>query len=276
MSKLILLTGATGFIGRQILGALLARQCQVRIVARSPRPELESQPGIESVRVTPDLFDADSDWLADLLLGVDTVIHAAWFVEPGKYLDATDNFHCLEGTMAMARAAARQGVSKFVGLGTCFEYALGDQYLDTNSPLQPSTLYAAAKASLFMILANWFGLQDIAFAWCRLFYLYGEGEDPRRFVAYLRRQLEHGEPALLSEGNQVRDFMDVRDAGEKIARVALEDFQGPLNICTGQGDTIRNLALNIAREYGREDLLQFGARPDNSLDPASLVGNPSL
>lgn len=276
MSKLILLTGATGFVGRQILTALLAQQCRVRLVTRSRQKELEDCPGVESVLVTRDLFAEESHWWGSALQDVDTVIHAAWYVEPGKYLEAPENIHCMEGTLAMAIVAAQQGISKFVGLGTCFEYSLGDEILETHTALQPTTLYAAAKASLYMMLSNWFKLQNITFAWCRLFYLYGEGEDSRRFVAYLRHQLDKGEPAQLSEGKQVRDFLDVRLAGESIARAALENFSGPLNICSGEGVTIRELARNIAREYGREDLLQFGKRPDNSLDPARVVGRPSL
>jgi len=50
-------------------------------------------------------------------------------------------------------------------------------------------------------------------AWCRLFYLHGEGEDARRLVPYLRAKLIAGEPAELTSGKQIRDYLDVRDAG---------------------------------------------------------------
>ena len=78
--------------------------------------------------------------------------------------------------------------------------------------------------------------QGIEFAWCRLFYLYGEGEDERRLVPYLRAKLRAGEPAELTSGEQIRDYLDVRDAGRMIVEAALGTVQGPVNICSGMPD----------------------------------------
>ena len=112
----------------------------------------------------------------------------------------------------------------------------------------------------------------IEFVWCRLFYLYGEGEDERRLVPYLRSKLKAGEPAELSSGTQIRDFLDVCEAGRMIVEAALGTVQGPVNICSGAGVTVRALAEQIADEYGRRDLLRFGVRPDNLVDPPVVVG----
>lgn len=57
-----------------------------------------------------------------------------------------------------------------------------------------------------------------------------------------------------------------------IVEAALSDEQGPVNICSGMPITIRQLAEQIADEYGRRDLLKFGARPDNLVDPPCVVG----
>jgi dTDP-6-deoxy-L-talose 4-dehydrogenase (NAD+) len=48
--------------------------------------------------------------------------------------------------------------------------------------------------------------------------------------------------------------------------------QGPVNICSAQPITVRQLAETIADEFGRRDLLRFGARPDNLVDPPCVVG----
>lgn len=57
-----------------------------------------------------------------------------------------------------------------------------------------------------------------------------------------------------------------------ITEQALGDQQGAINICSGVPVTIRQLAERIADEYGRRDLLKFGARADNLVDPPSVVG----
>jgi dTDP-6-deoxy-L-talose 4-dehydrogenase (NAD+) len=57
-----------------------------------------------------------------------------------------------------------------------------------------------------------------------------------------------------------------------IVEAALGTVQGPINICSGVPMTIRQLAERIADEYGRRDLLRFGARPNNLVDPPCVVG----
>ncbi len=165
-------------------------------------------------------------------------------------------------------------IGRFVGIGTCFEYDLSAGDLSPETPLRPQTLYAAAKMSAYACLSNWLPAAGIEFAWCRLFYLHGPGEDERRFVPYLRACLSAGKGAALTSGNQIRDYIDVRDAASRIVDIALGLQAGPFNICSGVPVTIRDLALEIAAEYGRPDLLNFGARPDNSFDPPRIVGIP--
>lgn len=276
MTGTVLLTGACGFVGRQVLRALDERGVQVRVVVREgSRGGLPVLEAIEKVIATPDLFGETADWWAEACKGIDTVIHVAWYAEPGKYLQSARNIDCLAGTLQMAKGAARAKVRRFVGIGTCVEYDLAGGVLSVDTPLRPVTPYAGAKAAAFMALSQWFPSQDVEFAWCRLFYLHGEGEDQRRLVPYLRSKLAAGEPANLTSGNQVRDFLDVREAGRLITDIALSRKQGAANICSGIPIKVRQLAEQIADEYGRRDLLAFGARPDDPLEPPSVVGVPS-
>ncbi len=273
MTGVVLLTGATGFVGRQVLRTLVGRGVPVRAVVRTgTQDRLDRVQAIESIVSTPDLFSENADWWAIACSGVDVVIQIAWHVDSGTYLESPRNLDCLVGTLQLAKGAARAGVRRFVGIGTCFEYDLTAGILPLDTPLRPATPYACAKAAAFTMLSQWLPKQRVEFAWCRLFYLHGEGEDARRLVPYLRAKLASGEPAELTSGSQVRDYLDVRDAGSMIAQVALGDVQGPINICSGIPITVRELAERIADEYGRRDLLRFGARPDNLIDPPCVVG----
>lgn len=269
----VTLTGATGFVGRQILCSLLERGCSVRVIIRDPS-RLHSIPagGALTVVQTPDLFAEASGRLEELLEGSETLVHAAWYAEPGEYLTSPLNLRCLIGTLNLAYAFAAVGGKRFVGVGTCAEYDSSAGLMTTNTPLAPNTLYATCKASAFQVLRSFLGTGGVDFAWCRLFYLFGEGEDERRLVPYIRRQLAAGQEALLSRGDQVRDFLDVKDAARMIAEVALGQQQGAVNICSGEAVTVRQLAERIADEFGRRELLRFGARPENRFDPPRVVG----
>lgn len=276
MTRAVLLTGACGFVGQQVLRALDEESVKVRVVVRDGSSgQLPALDAIETVITTPDLFGETADWWAEACKGIDTVIHVAWYAEPGKYLQSDKNIDCLAGTLQMAKGAARAKVRRFVGIGTCVEYDLAGGVLSVDTPLRPLTPYAGAKAAAFMALSQWLPSQNVEFAWCRLFYLHGEGEDQRRLVPHLHSRLAAGEPANLTSGNQVRDFLDVREAGKLIAEIALSTKQGAANVCSGIPVTVRQLAERIADEYGRRDLLAFGARADDPLEPPSVVGVPS-
>ena len=270
---LILLTGATGFVGRQVLQELAKRNCRVRVVVRQGKQDrIPHLPAIEKVIATPDLWSESVAWCADVCRGVDCVIHVAWYAGPGKYLQSPKNLDCLAATLRLAQGATQVKIRRFVGIGTCFEYDLSAGHLSVQTPLRPSTPYAEAKAAAFTELSRLLPQRGVEFAWCRLFYLYGEGEDERRLVPYLRAKLRAGEPAELTSGERIRDYLDVRDAGRMIVDAALGTVQGPVNICSGIPTTIKQIAERIADEYGRRDLLRFGARPDNLVDPPCVVG----
>lgn len=273
MTGVVLLTGATGFVGRQVLRVLGEKGVRVWLVVRDGKQgQFAAVTNVEKVVTTPDLFAESADWWTDVCKGVDFVIHVAWYAEPGKYLESAKNLDCLIGTLQLAKGAARARIKRFIGIGTCFEYDLTGGLLSVDTPLLPLSPYAGAKVAAFNALSQWLPKQDVELAWCRLFYLYGEGEDVRRLVPYLRTKLMGGEPVELTSGKQIRDYLDVCEAGRMIGETALGSEQGAVNICSGIPITVRQLAERIADEYGRRDLLKFGARADNLLDPECVVG----
>lgn len=273
----ILLTGATGFVGRQVLKSLLQEDVEICCAVREGRePVLPVSPKIKPHILTKDVFKEDFAWWKNVLQGVNTIVHCAWYAEPGKYQFSPKNLECLEGTIRLARAAVEAGVGRVVGVGTCLEYQLSDHPLCVDAPLVPESPYAAAKAAAYLALCGFLPTQGIELAWCRLFYLFGEGENPLRLVPSIRTALSQGKEVALTKGTQVRDFLDVGEAGERIAKVAVGNQTGPLNICSGRALSIRGLAESIADEYGRRDLLRFGCRPDNPVDPPFVVGIPSI
>ena len=271
MKKRILLTGATGFVGRQILQALLKSDVDLRLVVRT-NTESRLLRTKAQVLETTDLFKENSAWWAETCEGIDVVIHAAWYAEPGMYLQSPKNFDCLNGTLELANGCVQAGVHRFVGIGSCSEYDMSNGHLSIETPLNPTTPYADAKVACFHALSNLLPGKGISFSWARLFYLYGEGEDARRLVPYLQERLSTGQVAELSSGTQIRDYLDVKEAGEQIAKLAFVNTTGAVNICSGYGQTVRELAEKIANEYSRPDLLHFGARADNHFDPPCIVG----
>jgi nucleoside-diphosphate-sugar epimerase len=267
----ITLTGATGFVGRQILRALVARGHRVRALVRN-RARLGEDTANLEIRHSNDLFAEPTERLRELVAGSHTLIHAAWYTEPGRYMESPLNIDCLRGTIRLARAFAEEGGARFVGLGTCMEYDLSDGLVSTQTPLCPRTTYASSKAAAFRVLERYLSEADVSFAWCRLFYLFGEGEDDRRLVPTIRRALREGREVRLTHGHQIRDYMDVVLAAKEIVDVAFMDGSGAVNICSGHPITIRTLAKRIADEFSGRHLLNFGAVAPPEFDLPKVVG----
>jgi nucleoside-diphosphate-sugar epimerase len=273
----ILITGANGFVGRQIIRSLDTIGVDLIPVVRDGKShEFSSLSNVKKIITSKDIFLEDEVWWEEQCKDVDVVIHAAWYVEAGKYQDSTKNIDCLIGSLKLAKGAAKAGVNRFLGLGTCAEYDHTQGKLTTETPLKPLTTYATTKASLFITLSEWLPRQSVNFSWIRLFYLYGEGENATRLIPYVRSQISQGKFVDLTSGDQIRDFMDVVEVGQQIAKISLSKQIGPINLCSGNPVTVRQLVEKIADEYGRKDLLRFDVRKDNPFDPPCVIGVPNV
>ncbi|MCS6771930.1 MAG: NAD(P)-dependent oxidoreductase [Kiritimatiellae bacterium] len=268
----ILVTGASGFVGAHLARALLARGHAVRAVylPADPTDRLNAlAPDVE--RLPLDLAVASESMLEDAIRGMDACVHAAWYAVPGRYLTAPENLVCLSFSIRLLQAAARLRIQRFVGIGSCAEYDTSVGDLDEQTPLRPTTLYAAAKASVFLLGEQMAAQTGMSFAWCRLFYLYGPFEPANRLVSDLFANLLAGKPCPVTSGRQVRDFLHISDAAAAVAAVVESDLRGPVNIGSGEAAEVRQVVEMAAELTGRSDLIRWGARPENLLDPPRIV-----
>jgi nucleoside-diphosphate-sugar epimerase len=199
----------------------------------------------------------------------------AWCVEHGRFWTDPANADWVGATLVLARAAIEAGARHFTGVGTCYEYdwpTAGDCH-ESETPVVGHTLYDIAKTSCRSVLDALFAAHGLDFAWARLFFLYGPDEDARRLVASVAKALALGQAARCSQGLAVRDFMDVRDAGEALAAVTLKGLAGPINVASGEGVKIAEVATTLGRLSGRPDLNKLGALPDRPDEPRRIVAD---
>jgi nucleoside-diphosphate-sugar epimerase len=258
----VLLTGATGFLGRQVLAALATAGHEVHAVARHR--------GAEATGVI--WHEADLLTGCELVTQVDAeiLVHLAWYAEHQTFWTSVENVRWVEASLALLRAFARTGGRRAVIAGSCAEYEWSREIYPETAPLAPATLYGAAKHGLHVVARSLCRQLDVELAWARLFFLYGPFEAPGRFVPSLVLHLLRGEPTPMTEGTQRRDFLHSADAGSAFAALADSDLTGPFNVASGQALELRDLAWEIARRLDREELLQIGARPMRQGEPPVL------
>ena len=260
--KRVLLTGATGFIGRACLEPLRARGYEVHAVAHTHAG------------------DAPVTWHhADLLVPgaarslVATIapthlLHLAWYAAPGKYWTSPLNLAWVRASIELYEAFVVTGGTRVVIGGTAAEYDWAAGTLDERTtPLAPTTYYGTCKRALGDVIAAAAAADGTSAAWARFFFLYGPQEYPERLIASVIRELLQGSVARCSSGTQQRDFLHVADAAE--ATVALLDspVTGPVNIASGRAVTVSSLVGEIERAIAR-GRVELGALP---ADPVPLI-----
>lgn len=273
MPERVLVTGASGFIGQHMPALLRARGFETHITARGTLPETV---GITTHAV--DLLRQDEAQRLIKDLRPDIIIHTAWYVAHGRFWTAPENTDWLEASTALAAYAAEAGTRRFVGLGTCAEYATEageDAYpWPETRPIAPATPYGEAKAALARRLKEMAEARArFSFAWARLFHLFGPGENPARLVPSIMLALREGREAQCSSGRPVRDFISTQNAAAAITALATSQVTGPVNIGSGAPISIAAMARLIAHISGRPYLLRLGALPDRPNEAPYMVAH---
>ncbi len=262
----VLVTGASGFVGRHAVAALAGGGHEVHALARRRGAEA---PGV--VWHEADLLGGGERVVTDVQPEI--LVHLAWYAEHGKFWSSYENVRWVQASLSLLQAFADTGGRRAVMAGSCAEYEWSRERYPENAPLRPATLYGAAKHGLHVVAQGLAAQSGLSLAWGRLFFLYGPFEAPARFVPSIVRALLRGEPAEMSDGSQRRDFMHAVDAGAAFAALADSDVTGAVNVASGRSMTLRELADQIARRLDGESLLRIGARATAPGEPPSLIAD---
>jgi nucleoside-diphosphate-sugar epimerase len=254
LNKRVLLTGASGFVGRHCARHLESRGWEVH-----------------AQRV--DLLNPSETSALIRELRPDALLHLAWYSKHRLYWTADENFDWLNASLHLLREFTAAGGKRFVGAGTCAEYdwSVAGHCDEATTPSNPATVYGACKYALHLAANALCRKYGVSYAWGRLFFLYGPDEHPERFVPSVVGSLLRSETARCTSGEQIRDFLHVDDAASALAALLGSDIQGVVNIASGTAVPLRDIARTIARVIGREDLLALGALPMNANDPPVLT-----
>ena len=272
MKRRILVSGSTGLVGREVVSALAASGAEVIGFSRHP----DSAAG---QAIAADILAGGG--LDDVMAsGADTMVHAAWDVSPGYWTSAA-NDDWRRASSDMVRRFRDAGGRRVVLVGTCAEYdwsaeATAGDLSETGSRFRPHTPYGMAKYELRRELQDWSEpIDGFSVASGLVFFPFGGPERPERLVPSIIRGLLAGEDVPLTSGNQVRDLMHVASIGRALAALASGEVSGPVNIATGAGTSLRDVAGMIRSMIPGGGRLEFGALPDRAGEPLRLVADVS-
>jgi dTDP-6-deoxy-L-talose 4-dehydrogenase (NAD+) len=268
----VLLTGAAGFVGRHTVRELLARGHEVVAVVRDPA-RVEPFEWKSAVRIVArDIHQPLSDPLA-VFGPADVVMHLAWHGLP-NYRAAFHVEENLPRDFAFLKSLVAAGYGRLLVAGTCFECFPEGGLMDEGREGSPTLPYPLAKAQLRRQLVALQAQLPFALQWARLFYMYGEGQNPKSLMAQLDQAIDSGAGSFgMSGGEQLRDYLPVTEVAAKLVTLAEHaDWEGVTHICSGQPITVRRLVEQHIAMRGAHLTLNLGVYPYADYEPMAFWG----
>ncbi|MBB4104583.1 NAD-dependent epimerase/dehydratase family protein [Allorhizobium borbori] len=271
----VLITGATGFIGRNLARRLRQRGETVAAIVRP-----ESEIGfLTDMGVACHIHDGTADGLADILAGIcpETVFHlASRFIAEHKPSDIesliSTNLHF---ATQLVDAMARTGVNQLVNTGTSWE-SLSD------AVAEPVCLYAATKAAFQPIMDYYRSAHGLKTVTLKLYDTFGP-DDPRpKLISLLQKISASGELFDMSGGDQIICPLYIDDvtagfeqAAREVQRLAAGEgrsyaLPGPERL------SLRDFVALFSDVFGRQPQINWGARPYRAREVMSPWTGPVL
>ena len=271
----LLLTGATGYLGRHLLEALADTDHELILLVRAAdklKPLLQKQAAAVTVIET-----RDNNWKEKIRsTSPEGVIHLAAYLSSAddeQTIDLLIDSNLRFGTHLLD-ALRGSPVRFFINTGTFAEYTG-----TTDKQLQPAYLYAATKTAFRPVLQYYQRLTGFRLLHVIPYTIYGRNGDAKKLIDYLYEALDAPAPVNMSPGEQVLDLIHIDDVIRFYLQLlahpeALTDPVSVFHLGTGTGTSPRQLAGILEKTTAKKANINWGGRPYRDLDTMYAVAPP--
>lgn len=269
MSRTIVMTGATGFLGREVATRLIQQGDEVVALAR----DTEALP--PTVRgITADLTQDFSLSLREIGRA-DAIVHLAQAGGWHHFPSNAGNIAAvaLTATARLAEFAARAGARSFLFASSGGTYGPQPEPIPETAPFRPAAqlgFYLATKASgesLLDYFHDYFALQIL-----RFFFIYGPGQAPAFLVPRLVSSVRSGIPIKVAAGRGTRmNPIFISDAAQAVVAALKQEKSLTANVAGPEPTTIREIAGLIGTMLGQQPIFE-----DQNVPPDDYIADISL
>lgn len=253
--KKILITGATGFIGANLVRYFLKRQASVSILIRKTSDKWRIQDIIKKVSAySVDLLDSQKLSRAILHIRPEIIFHTAAY---GGYIFQQHTKKILEtnfiGTVNLVNACRNINFELFINTGSSSEYGIKSKAMAETDLLEPLTDYGLSKAAATLYCQALAKREKRPIVTLRLFSPYGYYEEPSRLILSVIKACLKGESPKLSSPNSVRDFIFIEDVVNAYVKAVENKDKAAgeiINIGYGKQVSINETVKSIIRLTG--------------------------
>jgi nucleoside-diphosphate-sugar epimerase len=263
----VLITGGNGFLGSNLVRALLKNGSEVCVVSRSYSNIIDIKDSIQFLQHTDLGYNEHED--AILTFSPDTVIHCAW--DGGNsYKDVdspTQVYRNIPSGLDLLQIVSRLSVKPvFVGLGSFAEYGVFSSPVSEISVENPITLYGISKLSFKNISKLICDQHSMRWVWIRPLYIYGRGDVTTRLIPSLFRKFSLGQPAVLDSCNTTIDYLHIDDFCRGVMCILQKKYYGVFNLCSGESYQLKDVIQCLHRVCNSSSYTIF----DSSIDRTKL------
>lgn len=268
MKKEILITGSTGFLGKEVTKYLVSNNYKVKHLCRKKKKFLYTKSKIISSNL--------EDGFPEIKIKNNSLlIHLAW----NNIKDTLNKNHLereLDIQFNFLKEAINRGLKKVIVAGTCYEYGIVYGPIDVNHPTNPVTPYGMAKKKLYQRLAQLKLKKNFDLIWARIFYVYGDNDESGNIVSQFDRAVRNGDKFFpMSLGEQLLDYSRISDIAKKILKL-IDSDDGVYNLCSGNPISLRRF-IEIRKQKKLSTIkLDLGRYSYRKIESIAFWGIPNI
>ena len=264
MKQKVLVTGANGYIGRNVINYLLDSNIDVVAADISLNKINDKVKKIET-----NIFE-NTDYLFSNLENVETCIHLAWRITHLEDISLHYKF---------LKKIHEFGIKNINVIGTMHEIGYWEGEVANDTTTNPISFYGIAKNSLrqsLKILED--SDKELFIKWLRVFYIQGDDRNNNSIFSKILQKEEEGTKTFpFTTGENKYDFINISILAEMISKAALQtEVTGIINCCSGKPVSLKEKVESFLKENNLKIKLEYGVFPDRSYDSPAIWGNNSI
>ena len=251
----VLVTGAAGYMGKNVVSELIKRGHAVLAVDRN-RDRIDKRAEILDV----DIFSENAS-IFEEVGSPDLCIHLAW--RDGFVHNAPSHIEDLSKHFIFLKNMIEGGCERIAVMGSMHEIGYWEGCIDENTPCNPLSQYGIAKNALRQSLMLLTQKTNTKLYWLRAYYILGEDKRNSSIFTKLLQAAEEGKKEFpFTTGEKKYDFIDIHELAHQIVAASTQDkITGIINVCSGEPISLKDKVESFIKDndviFGNKSTISF-------------------
>ncbi len=265
----VLITGASGYIGRHVVKSFLNASHEVWV------SDFQYKGIDERAHIIDEPIFSGDKHIFEAMGSPDLLVHLAW--RDGFIHNSPSHMRDLSDHVTFIEHMIDRGLKNLSVMGSMHEVGYWEGAIDEHTPCNPMSMYGVSKNALRQALTLYVKDKPVCFHWLRGFYIYGDDIHGSSIFAKLCQAESDGLSEFpFTDGSNKCDFIHVDDLADMIMAASVQsDITGVINVCSGTPVSLGEMVEKYIVDHGFNIRLKYGAFPNRPYDSPEIWGDSS-